>query len=273
MIGKLGRSLRSQRKMCRLSASPRGKSSRSRSGVTPACTNSIASQPLPTVSSCQEFVSPIDPSERTTVGSLLTTSRRTASIAFSVTGLKFLWEIPRETRCKNSKGVRRRILECERLEISELRRSKPPMCCRHFAPAEYLRRRPESRHALARAARSEEMDGRSTGICCPIRVRTASICDSAIGVPSPRSPTNLNTPSMRSTRNRSSPVGAQFHKHITTKQRQFHGFPPVAPAMHFGDQRQESVDSLFAQPVGDDSFMSGASMHGIPLFNIGCHDW
>src|SRR5580693_840327 len=162
MIGKLGRSLRNQRRMCRLSASPRGKSSRSRSGVTPACTNSIASQPLPTVSSCQEFVSPIDPSERTTVGSLLTTSRRTVSMAFSVTGLKFLWEIPRESNVyKNSKAVRRRILECERLVISELRQSRPPMCCRHFAPAEYLRRRPESRRALARAARSEETDGRS----------------------------------------------------------------------------------------------------------------
>src|ERR1700674_1589065 len=90
MIGKLGRSLRSQRKMCRLSASPRGKSSRSRSGVMPAWTDSNASQPLLTVSSCQEFTSPIDRSERTTVGSLLTTSRRAASIAFSVTGLKFL---------------------------------------------------------------------------------------------------------------------------------------------------------------------------------------
>src|SRR5580704_18431584 len=162
MIGKLGRSLRSQRKMCRLSASPRGKSSRSRSGVTPACTYSSASQPLPTVSSCQEFVSPSDPSERTTVGSLLTTSRRTASMAFSVTGLKFLWEIPKGERCKNSKGVRRRIPECERQGIFELRQSRRPMCCRHFAPAEYLRRRPESRRALARAARSEETDEYST---------------------------------------------------------------------------------------------------------------
>ena len=53
--------------------------------------------------------------------------------------------------------------------------------------------------------------------------------------------------------------------------------------MHFGDQRQESVDALFAQPVGDYSFVAGASVHGIPVFNAGCqrlapysessHDW
>src|SRR5580700_1729416 len=161
MIGKLGRSLRNQRRMCRLSASPRGKSSRSRSGVTPACTNSIASQPLPTVSSCQEFVSPIDQSERTTVGSLLTTSRRTGSMAFSVTGLKSFGRCGGKGSRKNSKEVRRRIPECERPETSELRQSKPPMCCRHFAPAEYLRRRPRRRHALVLAARSAETDGRS----------------------------------------------------------------------------------------------------------------
>src|ERR1700732_2019442 len=93
MIGKLGRSLRSQRKMCRLSASPRGKSNKSRSGVIPACTDSNASQPLPTVSSRQEFASAIDQSERTTPGSLLTTSRRADSIPFSVTGLEVLLEM------------------------------------------------------------------------------------------------------------------------------------------------------------------------------------
>src|SRR5579872_5142702 len=90
MIGKLGRSLRNQRKMCKLSASPRGKSSKSKSGVVPACTDSSASQPLPTVSSCQEFASTIDQSERTTPGSLLTASTRAASTEFSIMELEIL---------------------------------------------------------------------------------------------------------------------------------------------------------------------------------------
>src|SRR5579864_7667609 len=159
MIGKLGRRRRSHRKMWRLSASPRGKSSSSKSGVTPACTDSSASQPLPTVSSCQEFISPIDQSERTTPGSLLTTNRRTASIAFSVTGLKVLWEIGEETRIENPKRVRDRIPEYEPLEISELRLRTRPVCRRHFERAGCLRPRPRRRHALGRAVRSEGMDG------------------------------------------------------------------------------------------------------------------
>src|ERR1700722_17993317 len=90
MIGKLGRSLRSQRKMCRLSASPRGRSRKRRWGVVPACTDSIASQPLPTLSSCQEFASAIEQSERTTPGSLLTASTRAPSIEFSIMELEVL---------------------------------------------------------------------------------------------------------------------------------------------------------------------------------------
>src|ERR1700678_877340 len=162
MIGKFGRSRRSHRKICRLSASPRGRSKRSRSGVTPAWTYSNASQPLPTVSSCQELDSPIDPSERTTVGSLLTTRRRTASIAFSITGLKFpLGDAERKTECKNPREALRRIPECALPTTSELRRSKLPRCCRHFEPAEYLRLRPTRRRAPALAGRSEETDAHS----------------------------------------------------------------------------------------------------------------
>src|SRR5580698_9013879 len=158
MIGKFGRSRRSHRKICRLSASPRGRSKRSRSGVTPAWTYSNASQPLPTVSSCQELDSPIDQSERTTVGSLLTTRRRTASIAFSITGLKFLWDMPRERENVRIRAVRRRIPEFEPLVTSGLRRSRLPMYCRHSEQAESLRLHLRSPRVLARAVRFEEKD-------------------------------------------------------------------------------------------------------------------
>ena len=39
--------------------------------------------------------------------------------------------------------------------------------------------------------------------------------------------------------------------------------------MDFGDQRQESVNALVAQPLSDDSFVTGAGMYRIPALNTG----
>jgi hypothetical protein len=63
--------------------------------------------------------------------------------------------------------------------------------------------------------------------------------------------------------------GSEFHEYVAAKEWQFHRFPPIAPAMHFGDQRQKGGHALFAQPLLDDFFVSGASVHGIPTLNPG----
>src|SRR5271165_1368289 len=96
MIGSSGRSRRSQRKMWKPSVSPRGKSSRSKSGVTPDWIRSIAPQPLAALSSCHEFESAIAQSGRRTADSRLTTSTFAVSIAFFATGLVAPWKDMRE---------------------------------------------------------------------------------------------------------------------------------------------------------------------------------
>src|ERR1700677_3125299 len=91
MIGNAGRSLRSQRRMCKPSASPWGKSSNNRSGGPPDWTRSIASQTFPTISSCQELDSPSDQSVRTRIESRLTNSSLAASVKFRTEGC-IMWQ-------------------------------------------------------------------------------------------------------------------------------------------------------------------------------------
>src|SRR6202050_3018721 len=78
--GRSGQRRRNHGKRCRLSASPRGRSKNKRVGAASDCTRSIASQPLATVSRCQELESAMDQSRRRTAESLLTASKRTVSI-------------------------------------------------------------------------------------------------------------------------------------------------------------------------------------------------
>src|SRR5580700_10598656 len=86
ITGRLGQRRRSHGKSCRLSVSPRARSSNSRFGATPDCTRSMASQPFAAVSSCQESDSAMDESRRRTPGSLLTASKRSVSVLFSFKG-------------------------------------------------------------------------------------------------------------------------------------------------------------------------------------------
>src|ERR1039458_15176 len=60
----------------------------------------------------------------------------------------------------------------------------------------------------------------------------------------------------------------QLDEQITAEQWQFYSFFSVAPAMHLGDSWQEGGHASFTESVSHNSFVSGAGLHRIPVFDV-----